>query len=262
MAFGGSISHARLNQNSNSQSPGAFTINGQTTGLGQADFLLGLLSQLNMGGPSQLYMKQSYLGAYGQDTWKTTSKLTISAGVRWEPFIPYTDTKGANYNFSYDRFKQGVYSTVFKKAPAGLYYNGDPGFPTPSGVHNKWMHFGPHVGLAWDVNGDGRTSIRASYALAYDFVGMKYRTNSTSAPPWGNRLALTDFPGGLEDPWASIPGGSVFPYKLDANTAFAPAGAFMSTPYDMRNPYVQSWNLGIQKQLGGWLSRRAIWEVR
>jgi hypothetical protein len=253
MAFGAIVAHHRVNQNSNSRSPGNFTFNGQETGLGMADFLLGRLSQFQQGGPSQLYLRQSYFGMYAQDTWKVRPKLTVNAGVRWEPYLPLTDAKGANYNFSYDRFKQGTYSTTFKNAPAGFYYNGDPGFPTPAGVNKQWLHFGPHVGLAWDVNGDGRTSVRASYAMAYDFVSMKWRTDTTSAPPWGNRLILTDLPNGLEDPWAAIPGGNIFPYKIDANVTFAPAGLFMSTPYNNHNPNVQSWNLSLQKQIGTWV---------
>ena len=253
MAFGAIVAHHRANQNSNSRSPGRFNFNGQETGLGQADFMLGRPSQFEQGGPSQLYIKQTYLGMYAQDTWKMSPKLTVNAGVRWEPYFPLVDTKGANYNFSYDRFRAGTYSTVFKNAPAGFYYNGDAGFPTPAGVNKQWLHFGPRLGLAWDVNGDGRTSVRASYALAYDFLALKWRTDTTSAPPWGNRLVLTNLPGGLEDPWAAIPGGNIFPYKVDANVIFAPAGVFMSTPYDNHNPYVQSWNLSVQKQISDWL---------
>ncbi len=255
MAFGVSVAHHRANQNSNSRSPGVFSVNGQDTGLGMADFLLGRLSQYEQGGPSQLYIKQSYLGAYAQDTWKARPNLTLSYGVRWEPYLPLIDSKGANYNFSYDRFKQGVYSKTFKNAPAGFYYNGDEGFPTPAGVNKQWWHFGPRIGLAWDVNGDGRMSVRSSYALAYDFVSMKWRTDATSAPPWGNRLILTDLPGGLENPWAAVPGGAAFfPYKLDENVPFAPYGLFMSTPYDNKNPYTSSWNLSLERQVAGnWL---------
>jgi hypothetical protein len=142
---------------------------------------------------------------------------------------------------------------VFKNAPAGFYYNGDSGFPVPNGVNKQWWHFGPRLGFAWDVNGDGRTSVRASYAFAYEFLALRWRTDTTSAPPWGNRLILSDLPGGFEDPWAAIPGGNIFPYKLDANVFFAPAGLFMSTPYDNHNPYVQSWNLSLQRQFGNWL---------
>jgi hypothetical protein len=250
MAFGAIASHHRTNQNSNSRSPGNFTMDGTGTGLGMADFLLGRLSQFQQGGPSQLYIKQTYFGAFATDTWKARPNLTLSGGLRWEPYFPLVDTKGANYNFSYERFRQGIKSKVFLNAPSGLYFNGDDGFPAPAGVNSQWWHFAPRVGLAWDVSGDGRMSVRASYGLAYDFLALKWRTDTTSAPPWGNRLILNNLPGGLTDPWAGVAGGSIFPYKLDANAPFAPAGLYMSTPYDMKNPYVQSWNLSVQRQFG------------
>ena len=88
------------------------------------------------------------MALYAQDTWKARQNLTASFGLRWEPYWPLIDTKGANYNFDYDRFRQGIYSTVFKNAPAGFYYNGDPGFPVPSGANKQWSHFAPRIGLA------------------------------------------------------------------------------------------------------------------
>ena len=55
---------------------------------------------------------------YASDTWKLTSKLTMNYGLRWEPFLPVFlpnigPFPGATYNFDYNRFAQGVYSTVF-----------------------------------------------------------------------------------------------------------------------------------------------------
>ena len=47
------------------------------------------------------------------------------------------------------------------QAPAGLYYPGDPGFPGNSGMNIVWSNLAPRVGVSWDPNGDGRTSVRA-----------------------------------------------------------------------------------------------------
>ena len=115
-------------------------------------------------------MEQTYLGVYAQDTWRLGSRLTVNYGLRWEPFFPQQLRNGAVYQFDMARFKQNIHSTVFPNGPAGLYFPGDPGFPTKAGMEKQWKNFGPRVGVAWDPTGDGRTSIRASYGKSYEFV--------------------------------------------------------------------------------------------
>src|SRR5262249_24968680 len=150
---------------------------------------------------------QWYAATYIQDVWKTTPKLTINAGVRWEPYLPLAVgygqgqnlREGAMYNFSHDRFLKGIRSTVYPAAPPGLFYPGDPGYPDPGPNFRKWGVFAPRVGLAWDVQGDGRTSVRASFGMAYDFSGSLSFGGSSSAPPWGFGTTVNgvDF----ADPW-------------------------------------------------------------
>jgi hypothetical protein len=111
------------------------------------------------------------------------------------------------------------------------------------------------VGLAWDVGGDGRTSVRASYAFGYVYVPGDFRETYSGAAPWGGRAILSSPPGGLADPWKDIPGGNIFPYVIDKNVPFPPYGAFYTQRYDLRTPQSQSWNLSLQRQIGaGWLA--------
>ena len=137
-----------------------------------SDFLLGRLGTLTQGVPNTTFTYKWYHGLYGQDAWKVTPRLTLNAGVRWEPFLPQGFTNGAVYNFSFDRLKQGIHSTVFRKAPAGLLYAGDPGFNGKTGVNNRYDQFAPRVGLAFDPKGDGKTSIRASFGMFYDYPNI------------------------------------------------------------------------------------------
>ena len=55
--------------------------------------------------------------------------MTVNAGLRWEPFFGQSVTNGAIYNWSRDNFRNNVTSKVFLRAPAGLLYPGDEGFP-------------------------------------------------------------------------------------------------------------------------------------
>jgi hypothetical protein len=153
------------------------------------------------------------------------------------------------YDFNYDRFRQGVKSSVFKLAPAGFYYPGDPGFPGDSGVNKQWTNFSPRVGLGWDPHGDGRMSIRASYALSYEYYPLRFREDVTAASPWGKRNSLSSPAGGLDDPWRGVPGGSPFPFVLSADSEFAPNGVYLTTPYNIHNPYASLWNLSVQREV-------------
>src|SRR2546428_1454302 len=110
---------------------GQLTFTGAVTGMGLADFLTGKLFTLFQGQPNKHQANQLNLNLYVTDTWKLTPRLTANLGVRWDPYLPQripdivTGTPGAVYNFNHDRFIKGVYSSVFKNAPAGFYFPGD-----------------------------------------------------------------------------------------------------------------------------------------
>ena len=249
-AFGGEIAHWRSNSNANVRSPGVYSFDGTATGLGLGDFITGKLAQLDQSAPNTLYMKESYVGAYAQDTWKVTSRLTVNYGIRWEPWFPQVITNGAIYNFSLDRFNAGIKSTVFKNAPNGFYYPGDPGFPGKSGLNKRLGDFGPRIGLAYDPMGDGKTSIRASFGRGYDFLNAQFNLNTAVAPPWGAEIRTTFGPGGLDNPYLGFPGGNPFPITFNANAPFTPFGPFLSTDYNEKTTVADTWNLTIQRQIG------------
>ena len=61
-------------------------------------------------------------------------------------------------------------------APAGFLYAGDQGYPPgSSGMNRQWWNLSPRVGVAWDVTGDGRMSVRSSYGLAGEAIPVEAR---------------------------------------------------------------------------------------
>jgi hypothetical protein len=150
--------------------------------------------------------------------------------------------------FSHDNFVNNVKSQVFVNAPAGLLYPGDGGAPKGrSGYNKRFLDVSPRVGIAWDLNGDGRLALRSSYGLTYDFPSGDYMNINASAPPWGNRLLVptTSF----DDPY-SVVGGNPHPIATNRDTTFPPFGAFGAMDPNLEPPRIQSWNVTLEKQLG------------
>ena len=195
-------------------------------------------------------MKQTYVAFYAQDTWRASPRVTINYGARWEPFLPQQITNNAVYNFDLTRFQQGVKSTVYKNAPAGLYYPGDQGFPTQAGQKPVWGNIGPRVGVSWDPTGSAKTSVRASYGRSFDFVNGQFHLNTSNAPPWGDEIRITNPPGGLDNPFQGSGQTNIFPTPTASpGVVFTQFGPYLSLNYDMKTPYVDLWNITAERQL-------------
>jgi len=126
---GANLAYWRSLQKTWARGGGTWDFNGQTTGPGLGDFLLGRVALFEQGDAGGVDLSQWYTGAYAQDTWRATDRVTVNAGVRWEPFYGQQICYGAIANFNHDNFLNGVKSTVYRNAPAGFLYPGDQGFP-------------------------------------------------------------------------------------------------------------------------------------
>ncbi|MBI4263577.1 MAG: TonB-dependent receptor [Acidobacteria bacterium] len=248
--FGANIAWWDSFSSANIRSPGNFEFDGQVTGLPLADFLTGNLSSFRQTAPNVLDMSQWYGGVYAQDSWRMSQRVTLNYGVRWEPFIPQRIEN--IFVFDQEKYLQGVKSTVFRNAPAGFMYRGDPGFEGDSGMKARWLKFSPRVGLAWDPTGEGLMSVRMSYGLANDFVVGRYLINTSLAAPWSSEVILPVPAGGFQDPFRGVPGGNPFPIPtpLRADAPFPVGGQYLAPQPDLENTRVQSWNLSVQRQVG------------
>jgi len=262
IGFGGTLVHSRANVNAWAAS-GQFTFSGTESGLGLADFLRGRPNTFLQGDSNRLYARNNQFALYAQDAWKVTPRLTMNYGLRWQPIFPMKDMRNPVPTvmvFNYDRFVKGQKSTVFKNAPAGMLYHGDADFPLsgPNDVWaTRWLNLSPRLGLAWDIEGNGRTSVRASYALSFEEYPLQMRHGeSIGQPPWASNTSLPFPPGGLDDPWRGIPGGNPFPFQLTVNSTFpAVGGVYQSQRPDISPTYIGSWNLTVQRQIASaWLA--------
>jgi hypothetical protein len=249
LAFGVNTAHWTSVQKTWARGGGTWEFNGTATGLGLADFLLGRVSLLEQGDAGGVELSQWYTGVYAQDTWRAANRVTVNAGLRWEPFTGQQIKYGAIANFDHDNFINNVKSTVYKNAPAGFLYPGDEGFPDgQSGFKPNYWNIAPRLGVAWDVTGDGRMSVRSSYGLNYDMPVGETWFRLAAGPPYGNRTRLSDV--NFDRPYSTYPGGNPHPIAISANTVYPSFGAFGAIDPNINAPRTQSWNVTLERQIG------------
>ncbi len=245
----------QLNYQNSYLGNGEWTFSGQSSNSALADFMLGTPSQFIQANPVVAYPRQQYWGVYVQDDVKLNSKLSVHAGIRWEPFLPAADKQSQINHFSQANFAAGQVSKVFVNAPAGEEFIGDAGVPR-SFASSKYTDFEPRVGIAWDPTGSGKQSIRSSYSIFYDYPEMNYSTHPGQGAPWGSTVTLTTPTNGLTAPYTTYPGGNPFPTPLPppGTVSFVSYGSYYDIPVNIRPTYVQDWSLSYQRQLAAnWL---------
>src|SRR6266850_23244 len=253
IGFGVNLTHQMMNYTSSTTAPGSFAFTGVNTGTGLSDLMTGRANSYTQSRITNEYFRQNYIGLYLQDTWKATSHFTLNGGVRWEPYRSPYDKAGKGAFFDKTRFDQGMVSSIYPNAPAGVYFQGEGGIPdTNAWQANNWKRFAPRLGLAWDPKGDGLTVIRAAYGIFFDFPHMHQYGGKRDTAPKGASIVVNS--PSLDDPWASVPAGNPYPIALDKNSPFPLSGVYTVFPFNLKKPYLNQWNVSIQHQFGAnWL---------
>ena len=253
LSFGANWIHTKIETVNNRPTNGQFTFNGQSTGLGLADFMLGRVSNFVQGNPVYDFDRNDYVGAYVQDEWRIRPNLTVNAGLRWEPYLAIKNSKDYVSNFDEARFDAGIRSTVYPQAPAGLLFPGDAGFPGSAAMNNKLNQFAPRAGVVWQLN--EKTAIRGGWGTFYDTPHLFFNTRFANNPPWGAQITLTSPAGGFANPYLTYPGGNPFPALATGwqTQPFPTAGVYVNTPLDTQPTSLQQWNVGAQRQVADWL---------
>ena len=161
---------------------------------------------------------QNAFGFYVQDNFKARPNLTLELGLRYDWNMTPTER--------YNRF------VVFDPATQTLVRVG-------SGIDDVYQqnnnNFQPRLGIAWDPFNDGKTSVRAAYAILTDQPVTNVVTPLTSNPPLATPLTFTG------------------PVTFANARLLAGAAGLSPNTVDpgFNNAYVQSWNLNIQREVVG-----------
>jgi hypothetical protein len=142
---------------------------------------------------------------------------------------------------------------VYVNAPAGMTYPGDPTYtPGRSVENNKYLKFGPRLGMVWDPKGDGRMTIRAAFGVFNDRQHAFSLNFIAQNQPFGYQLQPTN--PNLTNPWVNYAGGNPFPLNTGKDAAFQTFGSVINHPLDLQPTYLNQWNFSIQRQVGtNWL---------
>ncbi|MBL8176377.1 MAG: carboxypeptidase regulatory-like domain-containing protein [Bryobacterales bacterium] len=223
----------------------AFTNNPQSpanSGFGLATLLTGYMNSGARSGVFEpFYLNIWENSLYLQDDIKVNRRLTVNLGVRHEVFRPETE--------KYDRLPNWDLRTL------SMLYSNENGVSRSAGKRTNWKNFGPRIGMAYDITGNGKTILRSGYSLVYfpDPVTANGQIGLNVPIFFTQSLAFPDFPLTMNGV-ATIDNPFPLPQAVKPRTpgeinGLSPAPRLNGHSLDNRTPYMQTWTANIQRQV-------------
>ena len=224
------------------------TFSGNTTGYSFASYLLGIVDSAGLSDPLGLGGRRSYYSFFYQDDFKVNSRFTLNLGMRWDYQAPFHEVANRLTNWT------PLVRDPLSGLMGGYQFAGDCSTCTGQSYFGSrdFKEIGPRIGFAWRPVGNW--TIRGAYGIFYEGdMFDSYSPVPTQTFPWRGTFSLS---ADSIFPWKGIfnwDGG--FPQDRYTAPAFNPgwADANSATMIDPRyghNPYVQMWNLNVQREIG------------
>jgi Carboxypeptidase regulatory-like domain/TonB-dependent Receptor Plug Domain len=261
VSVGGEIERLELYNFGSSGDNGTFTFNGTSTagtvadpaapgstvkvsGNAFADFLIGRPATLLQASPYHRNAKTWDGYFFVEDDFRLTRRLTLDMGMRYAIFQPFGITGNRT-----NTYRAGQQSSVVPAAPLGMVFPGDKGIQNglaPTDYHN----IGPRVGVAYDVFGNGRMSLRAAYGLFFEDMRSDIYTYAAVNQPFVVSNTL-NVPQSFTNPYL----GTVDPFPYVYNAASPrftfPMSLFTVPAPQMNSPMVHNISASLQQEVFG-----------
>jgi hypothetical protein len=262
LKFGAEYRNQQTLVNASGSESGNFAFSPLTTGLtgvnsgsSVASFLLGTVSSANvtLRSHGSQYGRQPYLAFYAGDSWKSTKKLTLTFGLRWDLSFPAHEKHDVLSFFDPYGVNPAAGGRFGRLAFAGTRWGAASyGRSYPELVDYK--AFAPRVGFAYAVN--PKTVVRAGYGIFYSQV---YYTGwgagiGGGASGFNSNPTFSSTEGGitpaflLQDGLPAIPADQIPPF-IDSSFNTGQSIALYRGRENGRPPYAQQWNLTIERQI-------------
>jgi Carboxypeptidase regulatory-like domain len=245
VSFGGDFLRMKVDLLNSFRQGGRFRFRGTTySGDARADFLVGFLDRFQQGGGEYAARRGNLGSLFVNDNFRVSRQLTVTLGLRWDPFIPYGDEQGRT-----ECFLPGLQSTRFPNAPKGYLFAGDANCPA-GGSKSSWMQLSPRVGFAYNFGSRGRTTLRGGYGMFYQPPFVESYNQMVDSAPFSpqilrNRGPFSNPYAGIQNPFpaqfAPTPPPKDAPFQLPlVGVSYAP---------DWKPARTMSYNLTLEHQL-------------
>lgn len=185
---------------------------------------------------------------YGEDKYKIRKNLTLTLGLRWDYYAPVNEANSLELQPAI--VGSNAIQSLLDPNNSLVYAGNSVGQPF---YHKQLANWAPNGGIAWDVFGNGKTSVRAGYALRYvddQMVevtdGFTFNNPGLQAYPANYDLGGTvSHVSPIPAPPFQVPTSFATQYNLNIGTYFTLINPNLKTPYD------QQFVLSIQHEIRG-----------